>query len=116
MLRLAQLSVRRPLASLLAWGAIALALSAIGLGVTGALSPSIVVVAGSESARAEHLAQSQFGPSVLVPILLRGPQEQIDRQGPDSSACCPSAPTRACCRHGTRAPPARRCGRGPTPR
>ena len=82
MLRLAQVSVLRPLASLLAWGAIALALSAIGLGVTGALSPSIVVVAGSESARAEHLAQSQFGPSVLVPILLRGPQEQIDRQGP----------------------------------
>ena len=82
MLRLAELSVRRPLASLLAWGVVVLALCAIGLGVTGALSPSIVVVSGSESARAEHLAQSEFGPSVLVPILLRGPQAQIDQQGP----------------------------------
>ena len=82
MLRLAELSIRRPLASLLAWAAVVIALSAVGWGVTGALSPSIVVVSGSESARAEQLAKSEFGPSVLVPILLRGPQEQIDRQGP----------------------------------
>ncbi len=28
------------------------------------------------------LAKSQFGPSVLVPILLQGPADQLDRQGP----------------------------------
>ena len=82
MLRLAELSIRRPRLSLLAWAAVVIALSAVGWGVTGALSPSVVVVSGSESSRAQKLADSQFGPSVMVPILLTGPQDQIDRQGP----------------------------------
>ena len=36
----------------------------------------------AESSRAQHLADAQFGPSVLVPILLEGPRPQLDRQGP----------------------------------
>jgi RND superfamily putative drug exporter len=82
MLRLARLSVRRPRLSLLAWMLVAVTLSLVGLGVTGSLSPTDTTVAGSQSARAEHLARAQFGPSVLVPILLEGPRASLDRQGP----------------------------------
>jgi len=61
---------------------VAAVLSLIGLGVSHSLSPSITIVPGSESSRAEDLARSEFGPSVLVPILLEGPRAQLDRQGP----------------------------------
>ena len=57
-------------------------LSLIGLGVSDSLSPSISVVPGSESSRAQTMSESEFGPSVLVPILLEGSKPQLDRQGP----------------------------------
>ena len=82
MLRLARFSTRRPFVSLAVWLAVAAALAAIGLGVSSSLSPTIVVVPGSETARAEHLAESNFGPSVLVPVLLEGPKAELDEQGP----------------------------------
>lgn len=82
MLRLARFSTRRPFVSLAVWLAVAAALAAIGLGVSSSLSPTIVVVPGSETARAERLAESSFGPSVLVPVLLEGPKAQLDGQGP----------------------------------
>ena len=82
MIRLARLSIRRPRAALAFWAIFAVVLSLIGLGVSDSLSPSISVVPGSESSRAQTLSQSEFGPSVLVPILLEGPAAQLDRQGP----------------------------------
>ncbi|HSD76442.1 MAG TPA: MMPL family transporter, partial [Solirubrobacteraceae bacterium] len=82
MLHLARFSTRRPFAAFAVWFAVAAALAAIGLGVTHSLSPTIVVVPGSETSRAEHLTESNFGPSVLVPVMLEGPKAQLDRQGP----------------------------------
>ncbi|HYM46209.1 MAG TPA: MMPL family transporter [Solirubrobacteraceae bacterium] len=82
MLWLARLSIRRPRQALLGWGAVAIALTVIGLGVARSLSPSIVIVPGTESSRAQVLANANFGPTQLVPILLRGPAAQLDRQGP----------------------------------
>ena len=82
MLTLARFSVRRPVAALLAWIGVALALGLIGFGVESRLSPSVLVVPGSESARAEHLANARFGPTQLTPILLEGPKASLDRQGP----------------------------------
>ena len=82
MIRLARFSTRRPFVSLALWLAVAAALAAIGLGVSSSLSPTIVVVPGSETARAVHLAESNFGPSVLVPVMLEGPKAELDRQGP----------------------------------
>jgi RND superfamily putative drug exporter len=82
MIRLAQFSIRRPKLALAVWGTIAAILVAIGFGVTDRLSPTMTFVPGSESTRAEELAESEFGPSALVPILLTGPKEQLDRQGP----------------------------------
>ena len=54
----------------------------IGLGISHRLSPSITVVPGSESSRAQQFASDEFGPSVLVPILLEGPAKQLHLQGP----------------------------------
>ncbi|HYM54279.1 MAG TPA: MMPL family transporter [Solirubrobacteraceae bacterium] len=82
MVRLARLSIERPRDALLAWGALAVVLSLIGLGVSHSLSPSIVVVPGTESSRAQQLANAHFGPTQLVPILLEGPSLQLNREGP----------------------------------
>ena len=49
------------------WLVIAAGLIAVGLGVDNRLSPSVVVVPGTESSHAATLAQQEFGPSVLVP-------------------------------------------------
>jgi RND superfamily putative drug exporter len=82
MISLARLSIRRPKASLAVWLIVGVALSLIGFGVTKSLSPTISVVPGTESARAEKLAGAKFGPTQLVPILLEGPKSQLNRQGP----------------------------------
>ena len=82
MIRLAELSIRRPKAALACWAAFAAIFIAIGLGLTDRLSPTMTFVPGTESTHAEDLAKAEFGPSTLVPILLTGPQRQLDRQGP----------------------------------
>ena len=82
MIALARLSLRRPVLALLAWTALAVSLGAIGFRIEHRLSPSILVVPGSESARAEHLARAQFGSTQLTPILLLGPRATLDRDGP----------------------------------
>ncbi len=82
MIRLAKLSIRFPVHAVVLWAFIAFALAAVGLGVSHSLSPSVTVVPGSESSRAQQLARDEFGPSVLVPILLEGPARDLDRQGP----------------------------------
>jgi RND superfamily putative drug exporter len=82
MIRLAQLAVRRPWPALIVSVLVVGALALIGLGISSSLSPSLTVVPGSESSRAQALAESEFGPSVLVPILLEGPKAELNRQGP----------------------------------
>ena len=66
----------------MAWLVLAVGLSVVGFGVAGTLSPSVTVVPGTQSLRAQQLANAQFGPTQLVPILLEGPKQQLDRQGP----------------------------------
>src|SRR5581483_3846783 len=75
-------SIRRPKAALITWLIVGIALSAIGLGVSHSLSPSVTVVPGTESAKAQKLANAEFGPTQLVPILLEGPKQQLNVQGP----------------------------------
>ncbi len=82
MIRLAKLSIRWPSQALVLWALVAFALALVGLGVSHSLSPSITVVPGSEASRAQQLTHGEFGPSVLVPILLEGPARQLDTQGP----------------------------------
>jgi putative drug exporter of the RND superfamily len=85
MIRLARYSIRRPRETLLGWGALTVVLALIGLGVAHSLSPSIVVVPGTESSRAQQLASAHFGPTQLVPILLQvapAQRAQLEREGP----------------------------------
>jgi X-X-X-Leu-X-X-Gly heptad repeat protein len=81
-IRLALLSIRRPAVALTVAAIVALALSLAGLGVADSVSPSITTVPGTQSSHAQHLSESEFGPSVLVPVLLEGPAQSLDRQGP----------------------------------
>src|SRR5664280_2122421 len=82
MITLAKFSIRRPKLALITWLTVAVVLSLIGLGVANSLSPSVTVVAGTNSSRAQQLANARFGPTQLVPILLEGPRAQLNVQGP----------------------------------
>jgi putative drug exporter of the RND superfamily len=82
MVSLARFSIRRPKLALAVWLVVGVALTLIGLGVSSSMSPSVTVVPGTQSSRAQQLANAQFGPTQLVPILLEGPKAQLDRQGP----------------------------------
>lgn len=82
MVSLARLSIRRPKLALAAWLVVAVTLTLIGLGVSNSMSPSVTIVPGTQSSHAQQLANAQFGPTQLVPILLEGPKAQLDRQGP----------------------------------
>ena len=57
-------------------------LGILGAGVESKLSPTSLEIPGSESARATHLLREHFGDSAPFAILLRGPERQLDRQGP----------------------------------
>ena len=82
MISLAKHSIERPKAALIGWLIAGIALSLIGLGVAHSLSPSVTVVPGTDSSKAQQLATSEFGPTQLVPILLEGPKTQLNYQGP----------------------------------
>jgi putative drug exporter of the RND superfamily len=81
-LTLARMSVRRPKSALAGWLLVAVVLTLIGFGVNNALSPSVTVVPGTQSSRAQQLANAQFGPTQLMPILLEGSKAQLNAQGP----------------------------------
>ncbi|MGN6816981.1 MAG: MMPL family transporter [Solirubrobacterales bacterium] len=57
-------------------------LALLGLGLDGRLSPSSLNIPGTEASRATALLEAHFGPSAPFPILLQGPPEAIERQGP----------------------------------
>ncbi len=82
MVSLARFSIRRPKLALAGWLVVGVALTLIGLGVSSSMSPSVTVVPGTQSSRAQQLANAQFGPTQLVPILLEGSEAELNRQGP----------------------------------
>ena len=82
MIGLANLAIRRPRAALIASIVAALVLIGLGFGLDDRLSPTMTSKPGTESTRAAEIAEAEFGPSTLVPILLTGPPAQLDRQGP----------------------------------
>lgn len=82
MIRLANTALRRPKLTLIIWLVAVAGLGFVGSRIGDRFSPSILVVKGTQSARAQDLARSRFGNSVLVPIMLTGPARQLDLQGP----------------------------------
>jgi uncharacterized membrane protein YdfJ with MMPL/SSD domain len=85
MLHLARLSIRRPRAALAAWAIVAAALALIGLGVSHSLSPSITVVPGSESSRAQRLSNGEFGLPCSCRSFLKDPLASSTARAPSSS-------------------------------
>jgi putative drug exporter of the RND superfamily len=82
MIRLANTSLRRPKLTLIVWLVVVAGLGFVGSRIGDRFSPSVLVVKGTQSARAQDIARSRFGNSVLVPIMLTGPASQLDAQGP----------------------------------
>ncbi len=76
----------RPWLTLGAWALLVVALALLGTGIARHLTPSTLLVPGTPSARAQAMLERQFGNSVTVTVLLRGPAAAIDRQGPRLAA------------------------------
>ena len=117
MIRLARLSIRRPRAALTFWAIFAVVLSLIGLGVSDSLSPSISVVPGSESSRAQTLVGVRVRSFRARADPLGGPGGPARPPGPQARRRAGQARRHA--RHvgvEHRRSPAGRCARGLTPR
>jgi RND superfamily putative drug exporter len=72
----------RPWLVLGGWALAVAVLAVVGSGIADRLAPTSLLVPGSPSARANAMLKRQFGNSVPVTVLLEGPAEAIDRQGP----------------------------------
>ena len=72
----------RPWLVLGGWALVVAVLAVVGSGIADRLAPTSLLVPGSPSARANAMLKRQFGNSVPVTVLLEGPAEAIDRQGP----------------------------------
>ncbi|HEX2264923.1 MAG TPA: MMPL family transporter [Solirubrobacterales bacterium] len=59
------------------------ALGVIGTGTDQRLDPTTLDVPGTESSRGNEILRQHFGATAPFAILLRGPGEAIDRQGPE---------------------------------
>lgn len=57
-------------------------LGILGIGLESKLSPTSLEIPGTPSAKATALLRKHFGDSAPFVILLRGPSQQLDRQGP----------------------------------
>jgi RND superfamily putative drug exporter len=73
---------RRARGSLLAALALVVLLGGLGTGVESSLEPTSLSVPGSASARGETLLRAHFGNSAPFAVLLRGPADALNRQGP----------------------------------
>ncbi len=72
---------RRALFTVAAWVVAVAALTALGSGVSGRLSPMSLEVPGTPAARAEATLRAKFGNTIPIAILLRGPAAQLSGQG-----------------------------------
>ncbi|HEX6229003.1 MAG TPA: MMPL family transporter [Solirubrobacterales bacterium] len=61
---------------------VALVLAVLGFQVQGKLSPTTLDIEGTPSYEANQVLRGHFGDTALFGILLRGPAEELDRQGP----------------------------------
>jgi putative drug exporter of the RND superfamily len=74
--------LRHPREILLIAAIMLAALAVIGTGVDSRLDPTTLTVPGSASAKADAMLEEHFGPSAPFAILLRGPADALEEQGP----------------------------------
>ena len=82
MLKLARTATGHPRIAVLAWVIAVIAFGAAGLQFEERVTPSILVVPGTQADEANQIAVEQFGESTLVPVVFTGPAADLDRQGP----------------------------------
>jgi RND superfamily putative drug exporter len=58
-------------------------LTVIGTGTEDRLAPTTIDVPGTESSRGNEILREHFGETAPFAILLRGPADELDRQGPE---------------------------------
>jgi RND superfamily putative drug exporter len=76
------LTLRHPRAVLAVAALVLITLGAIGAGVEERLEPTTLNIPGTDSAVSNELLRDHFGASMPFAILLRGPADELDRQGP----------------------------------
>jgi putative drug exporter of the RND superfamily len=76
------LSLRRPRTVLVVALALIVILGWVGRDVEGKLNPTSLDVPGTDANRANKMLEQYFGDSAPFAILLQGPPEQIEEQGP----------------------------------
>jgi putative drug exporter of the RND superfamily len=74
--------LRHPREILLIAAIVLAALAVVGTGVDSKLDPTTLDVPGSASAKANSMLEEHFGPSAPFAILLRGPADALEEQGP----------------------------------
>jgi RND superfamily putative drug exporter len=74
--------LRHPREILLIAAIVLAALAVIGTGVDSKLDPTTLDVPGSSSAKANAMLEENFGPSAPFAILLQGPADALEEQGP----------------------------------
>jgi len=74
--------LRHPREILLIAAIVLAALAVIGTGVDSRLDPTTLDVPGSSSAKANAMLEEHFGASAPFAILLRGPADALEEQGP----------------------------------
>ena len=74
--------LRHPREILLIAAIVLAALAVVGTGVDSKLDPTTLDVPGSSSAKANAMLEEHFGPSAPFAILLRGPADELEEQGP----------------------------------
>ncbi len=77
------MSLRHPRRALAVALILIAALSAFGFSLEERLSPSSLDIPGTETERSNKLLRDHFGDTAIFAILLQGPADAIDRQGPD---------------------------------
>jgi RND superfamily putative drug exporter len=79
---LARFALRRPGAVLVAWVALFAVAVAVGSSARDRLNTTDLRIPGTESARASDLTTQQFGGTVAIVLLLKGPPTVLERDGP----------------------------------
>ena len=74
--------LRHPREILLVAAIVLVALAVIGTGVNSRLDPTTLDIPGSSTAEANAMLEEHFGPSAPFAILLRGPADALEEQGP----------------------------------
>jgi putative drug exporter of the RND superfamily len=80
--RLGRFATRRPVWILSAWALVFVVALLTASNARQQIHETDLQIPGSDSARAAQLTQSQFGSTIALAVLLIGPQQTVEREGP----------------------------------